>query len=157
MNVELSAGEIMCASLAGAMRGARARWKNRRDAHGFNGDGWGIAIEGAAAELAVAKAIDAHYDAFDPLLDRDRGDVAGLHVRSTQHLSGHLTIYRDDPNGTYVLVIGRIPCFRVAGWIEKEDAIATERWWRSDIRDPAFWVPQEALAPIQALTLRRAA
>lgn len=108
-------------------------------------------------QLAVAKAIDVHYDAFDPLLDRDRGDVAGLHVRSTEHLSGHLTIYRDGPGGTYVLVVGRIPCFRVAGWIEKADAVATEQWWRSDIRDPAFWVPQAALAPIQVLALRSAA
>lgn len=156
MNITLDAGEIMTAATAGAWRQARGIIRGRQNAHGFNGDGWRVAIEGLAAEIAVAKALNAYHPSFYPELDRARGDVDGLHVRSSSHPSAHLTIYRDDPDGAYVLVVGQIPAFRIPGWIFKQDAVRGT-WWRDDIRDPAFWVPQDALSPLETIPARQAA
>jgi hypothetical protein len=50
------------------------------------------------------------------------------------------------------LVVGRIPTFRIVGWIPGKDA-KQEKYWRTDIanREPAWFVPQANLRDIEKL------
>lgn len=153
MVIELTKGELIATALAGAFR--QARGLAEKDAHNFVGDGWAIHINGVGAEIAVARALNVYHDVFSPSRDRTTGDVAGLGVRSTPHAEGHLIVYRADPPGIYVLAVGAVPRYRVAGWIEKADA-CQGRWWNAAARDPSFWVPQAALASLDLLHLEAA-
>lgn len=154
MIVLLNKSEATAAMMAGGFRQLRGIYRARQDAHGFNGDGWGVSIEGIGAELVVAKTVGVFYDLFSEALDRDTGDVAGLHVRSSTHASGHLIVYRDGPEGMYVLVVGSLPRYRIVGWIDKADA-CKDTWWNAEARDPSYWVPQSALSPIETLSAAR--
>lgn len=122
----------------------------RGDAHGFNGDGWGVHVEGAAGELAFATAhglpwIDVADD-FSTL----PGDVGPFQVRTTARMNGSLIVHERDPDDApFVLVTGRVPRFVLRGWLYGREA-KDSRWWRTDTGRPAYFVPQSALRPIPA-------
>ncbi len=110
---------------------------------------WGVDIEGAAAEMAVAKA----YNLFwTPVVQRPEelpGDVGrGMHalqVRSTPREHGRLILHeRDKDDAIFVLVTGRIPAFTIRGWIQGKDG-KCDRFLHPGDGRPAFFVPQEHL------------
>jgi hypothetical protein len=119
---------------------------------------WGTDIEGAAAELAFAKARGHYYDSYVGVnYARQAGDVGRTQVRSTWHDHGCLTVYNSDPDDApFVLMVGMIPTFRIAGWLYGREA-KQPRWWQPHLRKPAFFVPQQALRRVDARPAQAAA
>jgi len=147
LSVTLTDSEVMAVGVAGALRQCRAVVNGDSHAHNFKGDGFQIHVDGLGAEMAVARLLDLYYDPFAPQRDRDRGDVRGLHVRSTGHEAGCLIMHRGDPHGVYLLVIGTLPTYRLAGFYRHGGDLGS-RWWRAQAPNPAYFIPQSALKPI---------
>ena len=57
MKVHLTIGEMHLAAQNGTLRVIESISKGLKDRHGFEGPGWDINVEGAAGEIAAAKAI----------------------------------------------------------------------------------------------------
>ena len=55
MIITLERDEIEYAASIGARRQIDAVLSGKKDSHGFNGDGWGIHIDGACGELKRLK------------------------------------------------------------------------------------------------------
>lgn len=143
VTVTLSQREIILAALIGGFMGARAISRRYKQHYDNDYDFWGSAIQGIAAEIAVAKALGMPYR---PNLNGFKApDVGELHVRQTPHPKGCLIIRPGDPDGVYVLAIGQCPVFRIVGWIHSYDA-KQPRYWRAG--GPGAWfVPQSTLKP----------
>ena len=152
IDVLLTAEDLMLAALAGARQQAENVGAGRRDNHGFEGDGWAAQIEGLASEIAVARAVDRFHNPIRPFALRARADVGRLHVRSTDRHDGRLILHDTDAPGTYVLVIRSLPRCRIVGTFEKQGEL-DRRWWREDVRNPAYFVPQRDLTPARELWL----
>lgn len=145
MNVVLERHEVALAARVGVDR--RLNSHGLEDAHGYNGQApWEQDIQGAAAELAVAKATGRYWDgSFDTF---KRGDVDHWQVRSTKRPDGCLIVRPSDPTDAfYWLVVGEIPNFNVVGMIHGKNA-KQERYKRAPGgRPPAFFIPQDDLTP----------
>jgi len=141
----------------GKHRNDSAKAKGRKGAHG-NRDDEAMALHrhivGACAECAVAKLINRFW--FQPdFRNRRDGDVGyGLHVRATDRQDGRLIVHDTDPDdGMFILAIQDIyiPArFDVVGFLYGADA-KDQKWWWEDTPRPAFFVPREALVPIETL------
>ena len=106
--------------------------------------------ESIAAEMAVA-----HYFGmigFDPAMSRFKltADVgAAIEVKWTRYDSGSLIIYESDRNSDVaVLVVGKCPKYRIAGWIPV--SIAKRDRYRHHSQ-PTWWINQNNLQPIENL------
>lgn len=158
--VTLSEEECMQAAVLGAARRIKSKTAGLRDNHGLTGGkGWDLDIEGAMAEMAMAKAMGVY---FDPTVGTFKApDVvsrsgAGVQVRSTTRKDGRLIVRDPDPDDElYVLVISALPRFRIVGWMRGGDAkqdrykTAPDRGPRK--RKPAYFVPQKDLQPFSKL------
>jgi hypothetical protein len=119
MFVTLSKQELSIAASVGCARHIAAIFSGREDAHGLGKvDGWGLHVEGAAGELAAAKAMDRYWC---PSVDtfKHGGDIGDtIQVRMRSRHTYELIIRPDDRDcDTYVLVIGVAPCFHARGAI----------------------------------------
>lgn len=85
------------------------------------------------------------------------GDVeGGVQVRWTPRVEGSLIVHPADLDWQpFVLVVGAQWPFRVAGWTFGAEAKA-KRWWREDVRNPAYFVPQTRLDALATLTQAQA-
>ena len=150
IEVELTEAEIEFAGRVGVMRQFMAISQKYRPRYGCRGDPWQIHVDGAEAELAVAKYLGIEWV---PSLERQREgehDVGELEVRSTRWRNGHLMLHPPDPDDAwFVLVISMPPRFRLAGCIRARDGKRDE-WWRATDR-AAYWVPQSALLPMPVI------
>lgn len=107
---------------------------------------------GCMAELAACKARGLYWTGAAGLGAADAGPVD---VRATEHAGGHLILHDADPDDRpFLLVVCRPPRFMLAGWLWGREG-KSPRWWRTDVRQPAYFVPQSALRP--AHPARRAA
>jgi hypothetical protein len=143
--IRLTFPELTLAGVIGVFRNVSGLQK-RSHRHGYTGDGWGVNINGAAAEMAVARYFDRFWS---PLalgdLSAQPGDVGPYQVRSTTRTMGSLILHEDDPDDArFYLVITEPPLCRIVGWISGRDG-KQARWWREDVREPAYFVPQSAL------------
>jgi len=148
--VTLTPGEMALAAQVGCLQRINAISRGHRHKFGFEASGmdpWATHIHAAAAEYVVARASGTFWK-FNLVDDpRGTGDVVGWQVRSTERLDGCLILHPEDPpDARFVLVVGRMPELRIAGWIIARDGQAS-RYWRSDIRHPAYLVPQRDLEP----------
>lgn len=150
IRVSLTDYELRLAAHAGVERQLEALRLGRQDNHGFAGAGWDLHIEGACAEVAVAKATGRYWDAVVRRPEDLAGDVGrGLQVRSTRRSNGCLIIHPTDPDeAAFVLVVAAPPAFNIIGWIRGREAKRDE-WWREDTGRPAFFVPQGGLTDVQ--------
>lgn len=147
--VTLDWNEVGIAARVGVQRMIRALARGRAPAHGGpgnDGNGWGLHIEGAASEMAAAKIMGRYWPAaVDPDYEGDLGPR--LHVRSTPRPDGCLILHPNDADdGAFYLMVGQIPTFSMVGWIHAT-AGKVEQFWRTDVRAPAFFVPQSELQP----------
>lgn len=146
MIVTLTPGECRSAAYVGVNRRLDSMAWGRPEVHGAvaGGDYWTVDVEAAAAELAVAKVLNVHWTGLDGP-DKDTGDVAGAQVRHTRRMDGSLICHpRDDDADRFVLVIGAMPDFRIAGWMWGREA-KDQRFWRTNVPRPAFFVPSGEL------------
>jgi hypothetical protein len=155
--VVLTPSEVLQAGVVGVLRNTTNKRDGRRDAHGCDGPGWDQHLEGAAAELAFAKAIGRFWSGN---LGRLRaGDVCQYEIRSTPHAKGRLILHPEDPDErAFILVRGLAPYFEVAGWIMGRDG-KQERFWcdPSGNGRPAYFVPGPALASLDTLLAEESA
>jgi len=118
----------------------------------LNGPGWSEDIEGACAELALAKHLDIHWDGSVNTF-KSKPDVGDLEVRVTSHQSGRLIVRpHDSDTATYVLLVGSCPNYRVVGCMTGAQA-KSEQWLTSPDsrgRPAAYFVPQSDLLPLPA-------
>lgn len=150
ISVTLDWNEVSIAARVGVQRMIRALARGRAPAHGGPGNGgdltgWGVHIEGAAGEMAAAKIMGRYWPGnVEPDYDGDIGP--GLHVRSTPRADGSLILHPRDVDGAFMLLTGCIPTFTMVGWIHSSQG-KQERFWRDDVRAPAFFIPQSELNP----------
>lgn len=146
--IELDASEMMLASWMGSRRLIKATFKNLTDSVGQS-NGWENEIEGAAAEVAVAK----HFGLFLPVTMDAFGapDVGDWHIRSSKHENAHLRIGKKETTGKYMLVIGQFNKWRIAGWIQAEEARQEKyyRQMRADRPAKSYWIPQDDLHKVE--------
>lgn len=123
--------------------------------HGIESSGreaWAADITGALSEMAVSVGLKLPWN--DPIraprqrnADGDR-DVGDFEVRSTTRERGSLILYpKDADDAPFILVTGQLPTFELRGWVYGHEG-KQERFWRTDVRSPAFFVPQSALKPL---------
>jgi hypothetical protein len=100
------------------------------------------------------KLLNVHYDGSMENLSTH--DVQGLElpveVRSTSHEGGCLLLHpKDKDDNIFVLLTGVAPNFKIRGWLYAKDG-KNENYWMDIVgRRPAYFVPQEALKPIEEL------
>ena len=146
MIVELDWPEVLMAATIGVARHIESRRKGIINAHGFNGTGqWDIDIEGAAGEMAFAKALNVHWTgAINNFKDGDIGHK--VQVRTTKNHNNKLIIRDNDKDDNYfVLVTGSIPLFKIQGFILGSKAKQIQWYIGPNGRPKAYFVPQDAL------------
>lgn len=157
MIVALTNTELLMAATTGIARRIdslahqRAQTVPGIDAKGM---GWVRDIEGACAELAVAKATNRFYDFSQRRFRGQGGDVDAWQVRHTVEDEGHLILREhDDRNAYYMLVTGHSGTYTIRGYLLGEDGRKDE--WKRDPGGrgrPCWFIPQSALL---VLTWRR--
>lgn len=151
MHVRLTWAECEVAVIAGGHRRLRRLRKGTAEAHrwGYDGaDNWSAHVEGAGAEIAVAKLLGRYWS--DDQAPDYAGDVGeGVQVRHTTHPAGRLILHReDDPRQTFYLVRGQLPAFEVVGSILGADGQREDFWGDPGTGRPAYFVPARALRPV---------
>jgi hypothetical protein len=114
-------------------------------------DLWRIHIEGAAGELAVAKALDVYWQAGVNTFQLP--DVGKFQVRTACRKGAPLIIReRDVASHTYISVEGTMPRFRLRGFYLGADARRPEWIDRPNPKRPPCWcVPVSELHPMSEL------
>lgn len=142
--VELTWSEVLLASMVGVRRQVAAMERDLPDGRCAS-DPWNIHIEGAAGEMAFAKATN-RYWAAPVNTFHDGGDVGDVQVRTRSKHHYELIVRNDDRDSDwFVLVTGTAPKFVVHGWIQGRAAKRPEWERQHGGFAPAFFVPQEAL------------
>lgn len=148
LEIVLTPEELTVGATIGIQRRIRSMQAGRKNNHGYGGESaWDVDIEGACAELAVAKAINRYWQAG---IDTFKGgDVGHLQVRMSKRRDASLIIRKDDPDEQiYFLVTGESPKFQIRGWIRAGDAKDPRFLREPNGRELAWFVPQTALKPV---------
>lgn len=149
--VTLTKQEWRFAANVGTQRHIQARERSIPQSE----NGYSKHIQGACAEMAVAKWLNCYW--VGALVDdprENRGDVQpGLEVRSTSNPTGRLIIVERDPNEhAFVLAIGEPPDFDLAGWAYAADARRLVPFKPLTRGGVSAWVlPRSQLRPMQEL------
>lgn len=143
--------ELSVAAHVGQMRRVESMRRGCTRADGTTPE-WNTDVEGAAAEMAVAKLLGRYWsgsvNAFhDP-------DVGIIGVRHTTRPDGKLIVRdRDKDDVLYVLVTGSNGSYTIHGGIMGADARALDEYRRNPNGwGDAWFVPQSELAPLTDLT-----
>jgi len=150
IKIHLNESEAFHAALAGIQRRLQGIFTlGRSDKHGFDGLGWDIDIEGAGAEIAACNALKIPWThAVKIVADPSKleGDIApGVEVRHTVTHSNSLILHPEDKDDySYLLVTGKMPNYVVRGWLKARDG-KKDKYWRTDVREPAYFIPQSDL------------
>lgn len=118
--------------------------------------GWHTDIEGACAEVAVAKHLNIFWDGSINTFKLP--DVGEFQVKHTQYGNGSLIIRKEhDPGFFYILVTGTHPIFTIQGFIlggegKKDEYLSNP----NNTKDgEAFFVPQKVLTDVDDLKVRK--
>ena len=150
--VSLTWSEVFLVAMIGVKRQLGALKANKQDAFGFDGkNGWSIHIEGAAGEMAAAKALNRFWGGTINTY-KIGGDVGGdIQVRTRSESTYDLIVREGDRNeDRFILVTGQIPLFEVVGWIKGADAKKPEFKKAYGNRLPAYFVPKDALTKFKS-------
>lgn len=114
-------------------------------------DNWTTDLDGAAAEIAVAKLINVYPDlsisvrhgGYDLITSKGNR----IDVKQTSYKNGRLICRSDRPDNNvdiYILCIGTVPIFNVRGWAWKHELVRKENL--TDLgRAVAFALSQDKL------------
>jgi len=149
-DVTLSKAELQMAATCGVQRHIEALEQGKQDSFGYDGlDGWTVHIEGAAGELAIAKVIQKYWPGTVNTF-KNGGDIGKTkQVRTRSKHEWDLIVRPGDRDeDIFFLVTGRAPSYKVWGWIKGADAKKKEWLKTHGGRPPAYFVPKDALTPI---------
>lgn len=143
--------ELRMAAMIGVERQLEAIRFLRVHKYEFAGSGWDIHIEGALAELAVAKARNSYWTALARDPGELPGDVGHVQVRSTKYRNGSLIVHPEDPDDAPFVLVVRYDehTFHVIGWLYGKEAKQDEFWTDKNGNGRfAFFVPQGRLKQV---------
>ena len=148
MKVKLSWHELAMATEIGRLRNLANIKYQRQDSTNQKRYDWHNHLEGACGELAVAKALGRYWDGSVDTFKKP--DVCGFQVRTA--LSHKNLIIRpiDSGDDNFVLVTGNSPFYEIHGWIKGSEG-KQDKFWRTDVRAPAWFVPIKYLNPFETL------
>ena len=152
-DVHLSWPELRRAAHVGIDRYVRALAQRRTLQHGESPDDWQNHVVGAWGECVIAKTTGHYWPVDNDRPDRGAADVGPLHVRTAQIATGRLILHdEDDGDAPFILVVlVRLPRFRIVGWCYGRDG-KVPGYWETFTGRPAYFVPQSALRPIGELS-----
>jgi hypothetical protein len=158
MKVKLTPNDLKYAEEIACKRNSSQRDGQRADGKVLQ-DSLGIDIQGAEAELAVAKALKLPWDGSFLELDkwfdwREHGhDVSGLEVRSTKHKNGCLILHpKDKDEAIFILVLAYDrPNFTLVGWNYGREGKLKEYWRDVGYGRPCYYLPQDDLIEMDQL------
>lgn len=107
-----------------------------------------ISLDGFGAELAVAKALNVYPSLSNEYSKIDLNFNGTVNVKSTHYQNGRLLVpdYQGRTTDWYILVIGKIPEYRIAGVAHADQVFRKE-----NIKDlgkgPAYLLTQNQLQP----------
>ena len=150
MNVILSPHELYLAASIDMMRQVQNVRQKRSHRHGADPtQAWSMHIEGACGEAAAAKALGIYWSGA--IGDHKAKDVGAHQVRTTHRADGSLLLHKDDPDADlFVLVTGFAGDYQIRGWIQGFEG-KKEEYWQTFSGRPCFFVPQEALKPMDTM------
>jgi hypothetical protein len=150
--VTLTLAEIENAAKVGMQRRVTSFREGKISLHGLGSEAGRTAdIVGAMGECAFAKWLGVPWAPSVGESDRLTGDVAGLQVRTTAHQRGCLILHERDVSAEpFVLMIGTMGAYRVAGWLFAHEG-RQGKYWRTDVRAACYMVPQEDLRAPESL------
>jgi hypothetical protein len=106
-------------------------------------------LNGVKYEMVVAKALNIDYNG--DIGKPGKFDVGGKYeVRGTKYPNGCLLLHPEDKEAIYVLVTGCGNEFNIVGWINGSEG-KNKQYWRTDVRYPCYFVPQNKLKNISLL------
>lgn len=157
-DIELNWSEVWQAIIGGCCRQVNAIRTGRRDTYGptDRASAWGVHIEGAAGEIAVARRTGLYWSGRRQWAPADIG--VNLQARTTSPGNRLIVRARDSDDAVFVFVTGQIPRFTIHGWIVGRDAKDP-----AYLADPtgdgyrAYFVPADRLHPMSTLRLERTA
>jgi len=148
IDVVLSAEDFDLASKLGQQRTDEAVQSHRPGRAGARPNNLVQDINGAAAEIAFARAIRAEVSLSSA---PDQGpDVTEFHVRSTDWPNGKLIVRPgESTDNQYVLLVGFGLTWRIVGTITGRDAMQPKFHGKlQNGRPDCYMVPQSALRPL---------
>jgi hypothetical protein len=158
--VHLEDHEVMVAIHVGTMRQSRSVLrKDRQAANGTPRDGWGAHIEGAGGEMAAAKALGVYWPCSVDTFKRGGDLAAHIEVRSRideideRGFATDLCVNdNDDPARCYVMVTGKLPDFKIWGWLYGYEARSCASK-DTKHRGRQFYIPRHKLHPLAELPM----
>lgn len=145
MQITLTRFEIEMAAMVGCHRQIEALLGKFQDNLSNGSLGWNEHVEGASAELALAKALGIYWDGSVNTFKRSDIGI-NIQVRSTTRPDGKLIIRpKDNPDDFYVLIRGKVPTFDIMGHIQGCKAMIDSYQFNPGAHSPAWFVPAEAL------------
>ena len=151
--IQLTNAEMFTAAFIGIRRRIYAIVSGKKAARGLSEDAdvWGMDIEGAGAELAVAKLLNRYWNGT--VGETKPGDVGGIEVRSSTKHNNRMIVYENAPDDTpFIFVTGKIPNLEIRGWMTGKDAKKHEYWTNPSGGDRyAYFVPVADLKPMHHL------
>lgn len=152
IEVTLTLNEIRLAFAVGTDRQLASLQRGLTDRHGAVGcsavEGLKKHVEGAGGELAFAKATKRFWSG--DVNNGKNGDVGSVQVRTRSSHQWDLLVRDDDQDGdAFVLVTGRLPEYRVVGWLYGAEAKLPQYQQDYGAHGTAYFVPKEQLRSIK--------
>lgn len=149
MNVTLNSNQFSAAALCGLKRQLTSIMHNA-ERKVTKPRVWDEDINGACAEMAVAKALDIFWT---PSINTFKApDVGPYQVRSTTLDNGCLILRAgDSPTEVFIFVTGIAPDFILRGWLMGSEGMREEHERDPHGHGKAWFVPQNFLAPMDEL------
>lgn len=156
MEVELTPWEVAIAGFVGVLRQSESMRKKLRSKMPPDNP-FEIHVNGAAGEMAVSKALNVYWGVpINQFKLPDIGDLIQVRMRSKD--DDALIVRPDDADDeAFVLVTGKPPKMRVAGWCWGYEAKKKEYEANPGGRGMAYFVGQDRLRPITELPINRGA
>lgn len=114
-----------------------------------------VHLLGAAGEMAVASLLDAKQWLYQETeAKRGSDDLPGIDVKTrSKHKYDLIVQKNEDPNKKFVLVTIEDKTILAHGWCYGKEAMKEEYWADPARGRPAYFVPKEALRPINSLSI----
>jgi len=152
LKIRIKEYEALLAAAVGSRRRIQSLYAGHKS-KGLGEGGFDIDVQAAAAEMAVAKALDIYWDGSVGTF-KSKADI-GLNIEVRHSIKGPSLIIRpgDQRNSVYIYVEGKLPDYEVKGYMTYEEAEENkEKYWKNPGGKGRVWfVPPSDLHPITDL------